>query len=235
MKYPTLSAALILPLTLSTVFSGCVKSQPSNREPVFEVEVLDACLAIVVDMSGSYREYWNTRAYRVFVELMNRFFTDEMGGDTRVVIGQLSGEEQVVLFEGRPRDLQARFSSAEELGAFLKKESKPQSSRVYHATAEIADYMSSHPGVGEETRLLTVILSDGVDTNRGAFIREQELADMNEALERYQERGGALALYFVAQAQTSFWKRTLQDAGFEPGTYVVEGELVESPQLPSFQ
>lgn len=219
-------------LSALTVACGCVESQPVDRSKPFEVKELDACLAIVVDMSGSFAESWDGRAHKVFLDLMDRFFVDSAGGRSRVVIAQLSGEREAVLFEGAPADLRRRFQRPEDLSAFLKERSNPTSSEVFRSTRRTLDYVSNVQGVTERTRLLTVILSDMADTTSDLETRKREGSAMLDSLTRYREQGGGLALYFVGREEIDRWRRILKKAGFEPGQYVIESHLVEHPQLP---
>lgn len=226
---PTLGAVVCL-----IFMSGCIESQSISQPKAFDRTELDACLAIVVDMSSSFADSWEERAYNLFVELMDQFFTEGMSIESKVVLGQLSGNKSVVLFEGRPAEVRERFQSAEDLNAFLREHSDPSRSPVFEATQRAVDYVSSIRGVTENTRVLTVILSDMGDTEQDADKRRKTGHKMLKSLRRYREAGGALALYFVAPSEMSRWKTILGMAGFDPGSYVIESTLVAHPQLPRF-
>ncbi|WP_050769461.1 hypothetical protein [Blastopirellula marina] len=214
---------------------GCIESQATqvNQKP-FETQELDACLAVVVDMSGSFHDQWDDRAYTLFLQLIDRFFTEGMGSESRVVLGQLSDNQNAILFEGTPAEMRRRFRSPEELNEFLKANSDPKSSPVFEATGKTVEFMSSMPGVTERTRLLTVVLSDMADSEQDPETRSQKGFQMLDSLKRYRAQGGGLALYFVSQEETARWRRILSDAGFEPGQYVIEHEMVANAQLPRF-
>ena len=214
---------------------GCVKSQAINKSSPFETQELDACLAIVIDMSGSFSTSWEDRAYDLFLDLSDRFFTEGMGTDTRLVISQLSGSGDAVLFDGNPSDLRTRFKSPDELNQFLQDHSDPSSSKVFESTTKTLQYVGSMSGVTERTRLLTVIMSDMLDSEQNLNLRRSTGAQMVDALTAYREAGGGLALYFVATDETARWNRILTESGFEPGHYVIENELTQSPQLPRFE
>jgi hypothetical protein len=139
-----------------------------------------------------------------------------------------------VLFEGRPEDLRQKFGSPEELNQFLLDNSSPDSSRVYDATRKAVDYISGVSGITDETRVLTVIMSDMRDSSEYSVEGTNSKEQMMESLKRYQSEGGALALYFVANEQARHWQSLLNEAGFEPGHYVIENDLVAKPQLPRF-
>jgi len=216
------------------MFAGCIPSKPAANYRPFESDQLDACLAIMVDMSGSFSDSWDDRAYPLFLELTDQFFTEGAGDESRIVIGQLSAAEKVVLFEGRHGDLRAKFDSPEALSQFLKENSDPSSSPVFQATERVVDYVSSMPGVTVDTRLMTVILSDMADNQPDLTQRREAGEQMLSSLTRYQEMGGGLALYYVALDQTTRWRKILAAAGFSSGSYVIENTLVNRPQLPRF-
>lgn len=215
---------------------GCIENQTSKIDrPAFETVELEAALAIVVDMSASFANNWDDRAYKLFLQLMDRFFMEGMGsGESRVVLGQISGNANVILFEGTPAEVRKRFRSPEELNEFLKQNSEPNSSPVYEATERMATYMSTMPGVTDNTQLLLVTLSDLAESEPDAKLRSQKGHKMIDALKRYQQQGGGLALYFVSQDETSRWQLILGNAGFEAGQYVIQHDMVANAQLPRF-
>lgn len=215
--------------------SGCVKSPDLGNSAPFESQELDACLSIVIDMSGSFSDLWEDRAYHLFLSLSDQYFNDSMGTENRLIISQLSGQEQAVLFEGTPADLRRQFGSPEELNEFLQENSDPGASHVYAATQRTLDYVSGVTGVTSETRLLTVILSDMIDTQPSSHTWDDtQPHPLKESLRRYQALGGGLALYFVAESQRNHWKDLLREAGFQPGYYMIESDLAANPQLPRF-
>lgn len=225
---------IILLAIIVAALSGCVSSQSIGKAKPFAEAELNSCLTVVVDMSGSFSDSWQDRAYPLLQELMDQFFTAGAGANSRVVIAQLSGNKEVVLYEGQPSDLRRRFGSPEELNDFLQQRSDPSSSPVFHATNRAIAYVAAMPGITENTRLMTVILSDMADNEQDASLRLATGQQMLTTLEEYQQLGGGLALYFVAMDQTERWRRILAKAGFTPGTYVIENTLVANPQLPSF-
>lgn len=212
--------------------TGCIERQSINQTKPFEVVELESCLGIMIDMSGSFSNSWDDRAHKLFLQLMDKFFTAGMGANTRVVIGQISGREPVVLFEGKPNELRRKFQSPEDLSSFLQANSDPTSSKVYDSTRKMVDYVGSLNGVTDQTRLITVILSDMVDNEQDPEIWRESGNSMVESLTNYHTKGGGVALYFVSRTETGRWNQILAKAGFEPGEYVIETELSESPQLP---
>ena len=55
---------------------GCVRTD-SLREPVpFEQQDLDACLAYVIDQSGSFENIWEQGGYELFLRISEKFFIE---------------------------------------------------------------------------------------------------------------------------------------------------------------
>ena len=183
-------------------------------------------------MSGSFANSWDGRAHSLLMRLLDELFAAGMGNESRVVIGQLSGSGQVVLFEGTPTELRQKFKSPEDLMEFLRANADPTGSKVFESTQSIIDYAGAINGVNEQTKLVVAVLSDLVDSEKDTDVRAKAEEQMIESLTRHRKRNGGLALYYVSPDQASTWRQIMADAGFEPGQFVIETELSESPQLP---
>ena len=229
------NCVIVYALIAATFTGGCIKNQPQQEVHHFEVDELDAVLAIIIDLSGSFAGSWDDKAYPLFLNLMDRFFTGAAGSESRVIIGQLSGNDDVLLFQGTPSELRTRFQSPEELNAYLSEHSNPRSSPVFKATRRAVDYVASMPDVTNNTRSLVVVLSDLVDSETNPQSRTNSGHAMVEALQRYRAKGGGLAFYYVDQNEEDRWHRIMTKSGYTPGTYVIENEIVENPTLPSFE
>ena len=155
MKYVV--ATLCLSICLLSI--GCIERPTSRKAKPFEVVELESCLCLLIDMSGSFGTSWEDRAHKLFLQLLDAIFADA-GAESRVVIGQLSGNDQVVLFEGQPNELRRKFKSPEDLNSFLLKHADPSASKVYESTRKMVDYAAALNGVTDETRMVTVVLSD---------------------------------------------------------------------------
>lgn len=215
--------------------AGCVKSPDLGQTSPFESQELDACLMIVIDLSGSYQDLWDKRAYDLFLQLSDRYFNESMGTENRLIISQISGTEKALLFEGKPSDLRQQFRSPQELSNFLKENSDPDSSRVYAATRQTLDYVNTLPGLTKNTRLLTLIFSDMLDSESPSQIWDTPFPqELQDSLQCYQTLGGGIALYFVADSERQRWHQLLQETGFSAGHYLIESHLSSNPQLPRF-
>ncbi|MCA9195636.1 MAG: hypothetical protein KDB03_27880, partial [Planctomycetales bacterium] len=155
-----------------------------------------------------------------------------LGGNSRLVVAQMSQRQDFILWEGTPEEMRAKFPSPEVFNRFLKDQSDPQSSPVYEATEEAVNYVSAVHGVAPSTRLLTVILSDMIDSSQDPQEKQASGNRMLAALQGYQQRGGSLALYCVAPEETRRWQRIVDMAGFKSGQFVIQSSLVENPILP---
>ncbi|MCO8122876.1 hypothetical protein NHH03_14100 [Stieleria sp. TO1_6] len=215
-------------------FSGCLKKSETPLRPVFETQSLDSCLAIGIDLSGSFADDLTKRAYPLILGMMADFTDQSFGGDCKIVLSQMSGNDDVLLFEGTPEELRHRFRSPEEMSGFLKAHSKPDRSPVYVATRTTIDYINAMPDVAADTKVVTVLLSDMRDSESNLPTKSKEGYRMIDSLTHYRERGGNLALYFVANDEVSRWKTILERSGFEPGQFVINNALVTSPELPRF-
>ncbi|WP_236696540.1 hypothetical protein [Rhodopirellula islandica] len=231
-----MSMFIILPAIFASLLgaSGCVKKTESASRPMFAPKPLEACLVISIDLSGSFSQDFGERAYPMVLGLIESFGEQTIGGDCKIVLSQMSGHAQVVLFEGSPEELRHRFKSPEAMAAFLKDSSVPNQSPVYIATRKTIDYVNTMPDVTEKTRTLTVLLSDLVESETDQPTKSKEGYRMLESLTRYREHGGNLALYYVAQDEVWRWKEIIERAGFEPGQFVINNDLTSRPELPEF-
>lgn len=218
-----------------SAMAGCVPVSHIETASPFDRKELDACLAFVIDQSGSFDQLWSESGHDLFVNVSGRFFDETVGTETRLVIAQLSAADNVVLFEGTPGDLRQRFRTPEELAQFLQESSDSSASNVYRAVQRVTDYLTAMPDVGENTRLMTVVISDLLDSESSSAARSKAGSEMIRSLSRYQEQGGTLALYCVAPKEMSRWRQVLDLSGFSKEEFVIESTLVQSPALPSFQ
>jgi len=128
--------------------------------------------------------------------------------------------------------LRRKFRSPEDLNSFLLDHSEPSASKVYESTRKMVDYAVALNGVTDETRMVTVVLSDMADSTQDEKLRDVAKEQVRNSLQEYHERGGGVALYFVDPEQAKNWSGILKDAGFGAGEFVIETSLSESPRLP---
>ena len=158
-----------------------------------------------------------------------------MGSESKVIIGQISNSDSFILFDGTPFELTQRFDSPDALNHFLYEHADPQGSKVYQSTRRMFDYLYELNGITKNTRLLTVVLSDMKDSETDREEWRKSGNSMYASLKNYSQAGGGVALYFVAEDEKPRWRELMKLAKFPVGSFVIEGELTESPQLPSFE
>jgi len=222
---PLLTIAILL-------FSGCQKRTAVSAPEPFAAADAEYVLAVVLDMSGSFAEEMvsdDARAYHFFMALTEKFFRQRIGANDRILITQLSANDRTLLWEGSPGAIKRRFPDSKAFARFLSENSDPGGSRVYSALADTLQYVSSRPGVTDNTVVLTVVLSDLVNYTDGD--EDDERARLHDSLKRYREKGGHLALYYVDQTVQPEWNQILTDAGFPARLW---GKIVEDPALPEF-
>lgn len=212
---------------------SCQKREITTAPPPFTDETYDYMLAVVLDMSGSFADKMqanNPIAYRFFMRVSENFFVERMGSDDQIVIAQLSADENTLLWQGKPSSLKKRFPTPEAFSQFLLENSSPSGSRVYSATADTLDYIMDMPGIGEHTRLLTIVLSDM--SNEVPEDSREAKARLAQSLQQFSQLNGAIGLYWVDQQFIPEWKQHFRDAGIEH--YRIECAIVDDPELPHF-
>ena len=223
-------------LAITCFATGCFEKQEARNFTPFDTEELDACLAITIDLSGSFSRDWQAdgKAYRLFTNLISQFFNDGIGTDSRLIIGQISDSGDMLLFDGTATEFMRKFHSPETFNQFLASNSDPAGSKVYESFSQVLRYVNSISEAGPSTRMMLVSLSDLLD-NDASFDDWDDVSDALETpLSEFASRGGGIAMYFVDRNEKPKWQSLLEASGFKPGTFAIETGLVESPQLPSF-
>lgn len=223
------TATLFLPLAIY----GCFKAEQAPELGPLGDNDLDAVLVFIFDLSGSFEPTLNVRAYPTTFRIMDDFFEGTQGSRARIVIGQLSGEEGRMLFDGTPGDLRALCHSADDLRQFVKDNSDPGGSPVYQSIERGMDYVTAINGITDKTKVLTIVMSDLADNHRNGWQAQHN--KMLETLSRYERLGGSIALYYVDSMLTGSWKQTLLGAGFGQDRFIIESTLVDHPRLPKFE
>lgn len=226
----------IVAFALVFCFTGCIERDLNRKDASFEESKLTSVCAVLLDMSASFRGTLKQRGHKLFFEIVDRHLSASMGADAKLIVGQLSAEkDQIVLFEGSPADFRRRFRSPQEFAAFISSKSDPSASHVLEATRRTLDYLVSTSGITENTRMTLVVLSDMHDSESNAVRRTALDEELKVAMKDFQAKGGAMALYYVAEQQREKWYRRLRECGFTPEQYVVETDLAETPRLPKFE
>lgn len=226
----------ILPLALVTiVLLGCEKRSTEEASPLPDQDY-EYVLAVVIDMSGSFADQMKAedgKAYRFFLQLVDRYFRNRVGANDRLILTQLSGagSKRALLWDGQPRALQQDFPDAKTFHAFLLKNADPSGSRVHDAIADTLDYLVAYPGVASgKSRSALFVLSDMLENSAHP---EQAKDRALQALATYGRLRGVVGLYWVEHSLVPSWRTHLREAGLK--SYVVESDIVSRPQLPTFE
>ncbi|REK08653.1 MAG: hypothetical protein DWQ37_20155 [Planctomycetota bacterium] len=223
-----ISCALVL---LATIVSGCEK----RRETVDVTFGDDDCryiLAVVIDMSGSFADRMadNGEAYAFLGALLDRYTRAKVGSGDRLVIAQVSGSDNFLLWEGRPLDLRREFDSAGQFRDFLCDNASSSSSQIYEGMVNVLKYVMANPGVTEgRVKPVIFFLSDMEDTEPGKAARGREIRAL---LKDYGSCGGSMGLYYVETWRVGPWQRELSNAGIQQ--HHVQADIVGKPDLPEF-
>lgn len=225
----------LLPLALLTlVLIGCERRSTDQGSPLPDQDS-EYLLAVVIDMSGSFADQMqadNGKAYRFFLEVVDRYFRNRVGANDRLILTQLSGSggKRALLWDGEPRALQQDFPDAKAFHAFLLKHADPSGSRVHDALADTIDYLVAYPGVASgKSHSAVFVLSDMLENSANP---QQSKDRALRALATYARHRGVVGMYWVEHGLVPEWRAQLRDAGLK--SFVVESDIVSRPQLPTF-
>jgi len=186
-------------IALTLCITGC-EPYVETGEPVepLKLKNREYLLAVALDTSGSFIDQMfgsDGRAYRFADKASDRLFRDRMGTDDRVLLAQLSANQQPLLWEGTPRSLRKKFGSSGKLRDFILQHSDPYGSRLYGGVTQVLNYIQSLPGVNEgETKVCILVLSDMMDNSA---TQAEDKAQMIAAMARIKEVKGNIGFYFV--------------------------------------
>lgn len=222
-------------LTLLTVLLSQIGCEPRRQSQANSLpdQQNEFVLTLLLDLSGSYGTLMaeDGQASRFTLRLIDRYFRDRVGTSDKIIIGQLSGSDTPLLFEGTPLELRRRFPSADAFGDFLVASSHPGGSRIHDGIADAIDYLLADSGVSSgKTQSAVLVLSDMLDNVANAEASKTRLL---RSLTAYGQHNGSVGLYWVNQSQVIEWRSQLQNCGIQ--NHVVESEIVTNPPVPSFE
>ena len=193
---------------------------------VFEADDGQYVLTVAVDMSSSFEEARNEKAWEFLCQVVDRYFRDRIGRNDKLILAQLSENDRALLWKGTPLELRQKFSTAGEFRQWVESKSDPNGSRLYDGIVQAVEYAESDRGKG---RSAVFILSDMIDSTEGGA-RDRAV----NALARIGKQGG-VGLYYVDVKQCKLWEKLLRDAGVPEENMVIEADIVGHPTLPRFE
>jgi hypothetical protein len=218
-------------LVLSAV--GC-QERVDQSEGVFRADDGDYVLTIAIDMSGSFKELMGEdgKAWSFVCQVVDKYFRDRLGHSDKLILAQLSGNEQSLLWRGTPLELRQEFPSASAFRDWLAERTDPHGSRIYDGIAQAVEYTLSDPVMASgKAKAAVFILSDMRDNgpNRKQA-RERVIKDLAELA----RRDGVIGLYYVDVPLVPKWRQVLSDAGIPAANLMIEADIVGRPLLPKF-
>lgn len=220
------------------VVTGCTKSpekpvthQALKPEQVFAKDETEYHVGIVVDLSGSFEKLMATdgEAWQFALMLFDQVFKDRVGGD-RIVISTITGDKNVIRFDGTPLELRRRFQTPEEFAAFLKSKPIPGNSPICHTIANTVEYMMGST-TNRKAKFALFALSDMHDDGND----EKAELRMNFQLMKLAAAGGAIGVYYIGGEEVlRNWNQRLPQYGFRDGHWKTSIIGVRPP-LPRFE
>ena len=232
MNSVSLGCRLLLVCLIGSLVAGCARRQEATSDVEFAEEESDYVLAVVFDLSGSFSDLMANegKGYEFAVAVLDRYFRNRSGTRDKVVLAQISGTSEPLLWEGSPLQLRQDFPTADSFRQFLLGRADPNGSLAHDGLAKTINYLSADRRVARgKAQSAVFVLSDMLD-NSADSAAEDRLAD---AIDTYARTDGTIAMYYVNQTLVPHWEQQLRDAGVRK--YLVECEIVGRPRLPGFE
>jgi hypothetical protein len=214
-------------IACALMFVGC--QQRAEQQSVFEPDDGEYVLTIVLDMSISFRELMDDKAWTFLCQIIDRYFQERIGHNDKLILAQLSASDRALLWMGTPLELRQEFKSATEFRAWVESKADPNGSNLHDGIVQAVEYTLTDAASGKG-KSAVMILSDMIDS-KGADGRERAVS----ALAKVGKSGGGVGLYYVDVQQCALWKKLLHDAGVPDANVIVEADIVGHPNLPRFE
>ena len=184
-------------------------------------------VVIGIDLSGSFLQLMAERgkAWEFLLRVIDRYLRGN--GNEKLILVQLSGNANALIWDGTPSQLRKDFPDQEAFRKHLLSRADPNGSRLHDGISEALEYQAGLPGMTPKTKRALLVLSD-MDDNQSAPGSEQRLV---KALGDFGKRGGAVGMYFVDHFRVARWRSNLKAAGVR--NHVVESHIVATPTLPT--
>jgi hypothetical protein len=214
----------------AVILSGC-EQRDKTESSSFNNDDSEVVLALVLDLSSSSIELFQEdrvglQFTRSLIEHYQRAYPGRNG---KLILAQLSGGGDPLLWEGNPTDLLRDYDSYGSLHQMLVSKSNPNGSRIHEGLSRTFDYLLKHRAVQDGARPAVFVLSDMLDNGADGTKYEQRVM---VSLKEFGKRGGISGFYFVHQSQLERWRTNLTDAGVTD--CLVSADIVARPPLPSF-
>lgn len=218
-------------LTGCTERTAQVADSTSLPQPTLGTSEAGYVLIVAVDLSGSFRDRMAEQgeAYKFLIALIERYFADRVGTDDRLVIAQLSGTKNSLVWEGKPLELRQQFPSPEAFREHLMKHQDPGGSLIYDGIRHALEYVLSDPDVQSgKAKPGLFILSDMLDNGKDPMSEGY----MNHELSQLGHLGGVAGIYYADQQEVVRWRQRLP--ALRVKNHTVQASFA-TPSFPSFE
>jgi len=218
-------------LILAVLLTGCSPRAEKSATANVGMTEDEFMLVIGIDMSGSFshRMADGGDGHRFMMTLIDNYFRSRIGSQDKILILQLSANDDVLLYEGTPMDLRRKFPTPREFAAFLNKHADANGSLLQRGLNRALKYVLSDYRVKSgHSKVGMFVLSDMEDTENDAGVLEE----LTDRLAKLKDAGGILGMYYLSIDECEAWRRKMGEIGFANSR--VESTIMDKPVLPNF-
>ncbi len=230
---------LLLNLLLLALICGCTRvgtdTDVDDDVGKITTEPYETVLILMYDRSGSMVEFNKPggKGFEVGNRLVRKFLMGRAGGNDLLVIGQLSGNKQVICWQGSPRAMREDDLTERELGDAVIRDGDNGGSRLWDGLSDVLELSMRDKRIWNgKTKVILAAMTDLENTLVDSYSSEKRIKDN---LKAFAKGGGAAAFYFVKLSEMPRWTKIVDDSGFRPGRFVVAHDRVPHPDMPSFE
>lgn len=233
-----------LPVAVLTVVAvalaattGCGPRSSDDPPPMprpfhqnFQAQMEDGYLLVLaIDTSPSFADELTStgRAYQHAVQIVEQYFRARLGTQDEVLVTQLSGNANPLVFMGKPLELMQRFPDANAFRKELLKKATP-GSRLMDGVSDSLETVLAHPGVlAGKKRVVLCCLTDWEDNVN----TPRSLPRLKKNLQAFASVRSAAGFFFVRQDLVRPLQQLLHESGLQH--FLVEPDF-KAAVLPSF-
>lgn len=199
----------------------------------FETANIDYLAVMAVNMSTEFRRSMerDDAAFKHVLALVDTFNRQTVGSEARLVVTQISGVGDTLLWEGTPRQLRQQFATAKDFRRFVlgNQAGKPESIKGLVKTTK---YLLNHEAMDNpDCKPALFIISDAQDQREYAETFK-DCAELAKNFTKISQLKGVCGWYFVDHTNLDWAKEIVERSGFRD--FRVEADIVRRPSVPSF-
>jgi len=162
-------------------------------------------------------------AWNVACAGIDHVLTEKAGEDCDIILLQLSGNANPILWRGTVDDFRDSFN-ADSLRQLLASKSKRTASRIFSGLCDGLRY--TRAANRDNAKVLFVALTDMIDNMSGPNAQQE----LQEELRLLGKAGGKFALFGVPAEHLAQWQGFVDQTGVKN---TVQDEKLHSPKFPS--